>query len=102
MRRQVNVEIYWFTQAEGGRKDPPTGSTYSTVAKFDAIKDRWPEEAWSVVIKFDLLAGSDKINETSGKLRFLSEEAPINLLYPGSKFELFEGKRRVAMGKVLT
>lgn len=91
------VKIYWISAKNGGREKPPSGSQYSTVARFEDVKDKWPNEAWSVAIDFN--KHEDTYSE--GNIRFLVEWAPNNLLYSSSKFDLFEGKKRVATGEVL-
>jgi len=99
MNKKVRARVTWLKPEEGGRKTPPRGSTYSTAARFDAIKHRWPAEAWSIVVE---------LPEDSGQLtmdvdvRLLAEEgAPAGLLDPGSAFDLFEGRTLVARGIVL-
>ena len=54
-------------------------------------------EAWSVVIDFNKHDG----NYSEGNIRFLAEWSPNNLLYSGSKFDLFEASKRVATGQIL-
>jgi hypothetical protein len=99
MSRVVNVRICWVLPQAGGRDKPPPGPNYSTVARFKDLKDKWPEEAWSIVAHF---AGPpDESGCITSELRLLSEDGPVHLLYPGSQFELFEGRRLVATGEVL-
>jgi hypothetical protein len=64
------------------------------VARFDALKDRWPKEAWSVVLRIE---GE---NRTEVGIRPLIPDAPAELFAPGSRFDLFEGAKKVAEGEV--
>jgi hypothetical protein len=96
----VPVELQWLTHEEGGRKTPPLGPTYMTVAKLEALAERWPDEAWSIVAEWSGHP-SDGLR-TRACLRFLVEGGPEHLLVPGSTFELYEGRRMVARGRVLS
>ena len=90
--------IRWTAPEQGGRQLPPVGPVYSTVARFED-DEHWPHEAWSVLIKFErsFNAGHYIYAEVS----FLVEDAPASLLQVGSRFELLEGRRRVAKGTVV-
>jgi len=99
INRKILAKICWIPAADGGREHPPLGPRYSTVARFDKEAEKWPHEAWSVVAEF-----KEELDRSSGilaELRFLVKEAPSHLLEPGSKFELYEGRRVVARGEVL-
>jgi len=96
---KVRVKIYWIPPAKGGRKHPPSGPQYSTVARFEKTAENWPEEAWSIVA--DSITETDDAFCVIAQLRFLSPNAPSHLLKPGNKFDLFEGHRMVARGEVL-
>lgn len=95
----VKAKIQWIPPENGGRQNPPAGPRYSTVARFEDIKDKWPNEAWSIVAEF--LQEKD-CRQNIVNLRFLVDGGPEHLLYPGSKFDLFEGASIVAKGEVLT
>ena len=41
-------KIYWVPADAGGRKAPPTGPRYSSVARFKDHNANWPEQAWFV------------------------------------------------------
>lgn len=95
----VSVELQWLRPEDGGRQAPPPGPTYTTVAKLEALADRWPAEAWSVVAEWGEPPNEEF--QTRAKVRFLVEDGPERLLVPGSNFELYEGRRLVARGRVL-
>ncbi|HPD01643.1 MAG TPA: hypothetical protein PLA01_09895 [Acetivibrio sp.] len=99
MNNNVKAKIYWISEKNGGRKNIPNSRNYSTVACFEDIKDQFSTEAWSVVI--DLENAQKESNWVIADFRFLVESAPCNLLYTGSKFQLFEGRRLVAIGEIL-
>jgi len=65
-----------------------------------AVADRWPSEAWSVVVTFDPTASPKYEMEATVRL-LAAEDAPPDVLMPGTWFELYEGRRRVAIGTVL-
>src|SRR5947199_4715027 len=95
----VRVRICWVPPGAGGRDSPPPGPRYSTVARFADLASKWPEEAWSIVA--ELHGKPDRSGCMDATLRFLTDDAPSNLLYPGSRFDLFEGDQLVAAGEVL-
>lgn len=94
----AKVFISWALSDEGGRRQPPTGPAYSTVARFEE-DENWPKQAWSLLVRFvrPLHGGRYLIADVD----FLVPEAPAALLGKGSRFELLEGRRRVAKGVVL-
>ena len=95
----MRARVHWVPEAEGGRHTMPRGPSYSTVAKFEELADRWPREAWSVVLAFD---EEPQERDLIARIRLLvPETAPPDLLRPGARFELFEGSRLVAVGEVL-
>jgi hypothetical protein len=99
MDKVMKAKVDWVPIEEGGRQSPPSGPRYITVARFEDDKDKYPEEAWSLVLEF-----SDSANDPRSvvaDVKFLAEGAPVELLHEGSKFELYEGHRLVATGKVL-
>lgn len=97
--RKVFAKIHWLSAAEGGRKHPPQGPHYSTVARFANQADKWPQEAWSLVAEFTEVR--DDLFCREAEIRFLSADAPADLLQPGSQFELYEGRRVVARGEIV-
>ncbi|MGE3468398.1 MAG: hypothetical protein AB7J13_15870, partial [Pyrinomonadaceae bacterium] len=91
--------IHWLSESEGGRLSPPRGSRYVTVARFLDEKEKYPKEAWSLVVENIDVLGSD--GPSMADVRFLVDDAPDYLLHEGSLFELFEGRKMVAKGKIL-
>lgn len=77
---------------------PPTGPVYSTLARFEE-DEKWPHEAWSVAVSFIRPLGGDRY--LHAEISFLNDDSPTHLLQQGSRFELFEGQKRVAKGVVL-
>ncbi len=99
MTKNVFAEIKWLSPIEGGRKQPPRGPTYTTVARFEEQGDQWTKEAWSLVAEF--LDEPDRFNCQRATVRFLVEEAPWEWLTQSSRFDLMEGDRVVARGVIL-
>jgi len=96
---KVKARVCWLRKEEGGREHPPPGPKFSTVARFEDEKGKFPREAWSLILEF-----ADPIDETNchiAEVRLLNPEGPTRLLHPGSVFELYEGSHVVARGEVL-
>ena len=93
MMDQRKARIDWLRQ-------PPPARTYSTVARFESIAERWPREAWSVVL--DIPTPTHEGNSSIVGIRLLvGEDGPQELLGAGSRFELYEGTKCIARGEVL-
>lgn len=95
------AEIDWIRPDDGGRSKPPTGEgspRYATIVRFaESVDDSSPGEAWSLVVeKVEALSLYSWVAE----VRFLMETAPLGLLSSGRTFELYEGHKRVATGKI--
>jgi len=101
MTSRVLVEVYWIPPEEGGRESLPTGNQYSTISKFEEDVDTWLQEAWSVVLDFEK-SPSEQGNPSFARARFLTSTAPAERLKPGRTFELYEGKKKVAIVKIIS
>jgi hypothetical protein len=91
----TTARIVWLSASEGGRKTPPSGARYIAPALFVGRLDL---NSWSLVV--DLLVRFSDPTEWIATVRFLSPEAPSELLSDGARFELMEGSKRVAIGTV--
>jgi len=99
----VRAVVEWIPKEQGGRSEPPAGvgsPPYATVVRFTDADEPWPPPvAWSLVVEKD--------EETSGRYRwfadvhFLMNDAPHDSLRHGRTFELYEGKKLVARGRIL-
>lgn len=87
--KTVPATVFWVSPADGGRSNLPGGLEYSTVSK-------WPGETsvWSVVLHF--AEPPSQANPTKAIVRFLVDNAHEGWLKPGEKFEIYEGRRKVA------
>lgn len=97
MKKIVDAEIYWVPYSEGGRSSPiPLDIKYGPIIMFKGQEIN--EKLWSaeVYVVSDHDNGSSKI-----RLTYLSPEAPMQNLSRGRLFELFEGPRLVARGRIL-
>lgn len=102
MKKIVKARIHWLSSDAGGRAAPPTGPRYSTVARFEADTSDWSDIAWSIVAEFDVPPTASQ--ETIARIWLLAHDrpgAPEHFLRPGSRFELFEGRKLVATGEVI-
>ena len=97
--KPVRSRVCWVRKEDGGRETPPPGPQYSTVARFADEKDKWPQEAWSLVLEFS--GPADESLCVIAEVRLLNPDGPTRLLHSGSKFDLFEGYQLVARGEVL-
>jgi hypothetical protein len=72
------------------------------VAKFEAQTDQdWPTNAWSLALSLE--GTPDESWTQTALVRFLANEenAHAQWLQPRSRFDLFEGRRKVAEGTVV-
>jgi hypothetical protein len=100
MGKSVFAKVHWVSPQEGGRTSLPTGKKYSTIARFPEDTGTWLQEAWSIVLEFDE-PPSAQGNPSMAKARFLAGKAPVDRLKPGHAFELYEGKKKVAMVEIV-
>ena len=94
--------IEWPPEAMGGRTKPTHGigaPRYSTVVRF--VDEPWPSPsgAWSLMICKDERLSDEY--QWIADVHYLVPEAPHDSLREGRRFELYEGKKRVALGRVL-
>ena len=92
----VEADISWLSPTEGGRKNLPTVTVYRTVPRFEEDPNG-VRGTWDMNVEF-LTAPSEAVQ--SARVSFVSEAAPHELLHSGSRFELTEGRKVVARGRV--
>jgi len=96
-----NAIVEWIPQAEGGRSKPPLGvgiHPYAPEVRF--LDDPWPPTgaSWSlVIVKREQSSTNARWN---ADVNFLVDEAPHDSLTEGREFELYEGNKCVARGKI--
>lgn len=102
MTARAQVDVTFLSPEEGGREQMPTGPTYATVARFEALaagEHCQPlSEPWSLVIEFGDVCASER--RAWGTARLLAPEAASLLAHSGRRFVLLEGARVVARGLV--
>ena len=98
MTSEFHAIVSWISPGKGGRQLPPTGLRYSTLVHFED-DDHWPDQVWSLMLDFQRSLHDGRY--TVATIRFLSEAAPTHLLREGNRFELLEGRKRVAKGIVV-
>ena len=99
---QKKAIVEWILEEQGGRTKPPLGIVhpfYSTVMRF--VDDPWPPSgvAWSLVVVKDPSLSTEY--NWIATVRFLVEAAPHDSLREGREFELYEGSKCVARGRIL-
>ena len=93
------ARLKWLPPSEGGLSHPPSDG-YSTVARFEKIRDKWLEEGWSIVLRNMTTPTAD--GEMTAEVSLLmGDEGPAELLEVGERFDLFEGARLVAEGEII-
>ena len=97
MNKKVNALLQWIKREDGGRMLPPTGPCFYAVGWFPEYEKRH-EEAWSLKIEF--ISQPDDSLTQKVKVSFLFDEAP-DLLHPNCIFELYDGRKLVATGKIV-
>lgn len=95
----MQAYIRWLSKEEGGRSTAPLTLHHVIVSRFEGNAFAWPHEAWSLVIDFHTSPRTDKT--VLADIHFLVPEAPVEMLYSGSPFELLDGNRVVAQGVVV-
>lgn len=91
MNSPVKVTVVWSKDKMGRL---PSGTSYTTVAKFTEDANRWPNEGWSVTLDFP--HGSAQVRSFDATARFLMPNAPWGRLKQGCVFELYEGYKMAA------
>lgn len=98
MKKVVKAQITWVIQGNGGRKNPPTpGTRYCPIVVFDAMTQN-RNEFWSADF---ICTEVDSEMNSIVDFTFLAENAPMDYLVKGNKFEIFEGNKKVAFGIVI-
>ncbi|MCM1560831.1 MAG: hypothetical protein NC123_15020 [Butyrivibrio sp.] len=86
MKRAI---IYWFSEAEGGRKKPPTGTEYYPTIVLEN------GSTWSLAIRFDRKNPTQNEMADDCEVCFLFEDAPHHLLSSNAEFIIYEGSHKV-------
>ena len=93
MKIWMQANVKWIPFEKGGRqKLVPNNTRYCPIIVFPEAKT---EDFWSAEILTNSITNDD---ESTIDISFLMPEAPFELLKPGAKFELYEGKKYVAAG----
>jgi len=100
MGKSVLAKVHWVAPEEGGRTSLPTGKKYATTSRFTEDTGAWWQEAWSIVLEFDEPPAAQG-TPSMARARFLAEKAPVDRLQPGRAFELYEGKKKVALVEIV-
>jgi len=93
---KIPARVNWILPSDGGRSAVPDCLRYVTLSRFTEDSPNWPDGAWSVVLEFER-SPVEQGHVSMGVASFLMEAAPNDRLQPGRSFELFEGRKRVAV-----
>lgn len=95
----TKATIWWISANDGGRTNgPPCGPDYAAPAKFLEHEEAWVTEAWDLLVH--RVNGQDISDSWEAEVRFRMPQAPHHWLTSNSEFELYEGRRCVARGRV--
>lgn len=94
------ARITWLSPEESGRRQPPSGSRYSAPARFEGQAAGAEGANWSLVV--DLMSHPPGSTDWIAEVRYLVDEAPHELLQLAARFELYEGKKCVARGVIIS
>ena len=100
MNEVIKARIEWLPKEQGGRKSGlPYGDKYApTIRHTKPIQKPLPwkdsESSWSLLVENKEIVSEF---ETIAEIKYLSEEAPDNLI-KNVEFELYEGNKMVAKG----
>jgi len=97
-RYAKRARIRWLRHDEGGRRNLPGLTTYRSVIRSDDDPNR-VHGNWDVEVAFIDPPAHDR--PALADIAFMSPDAPSELLGAGSGFELTEGAKIVARGRVL-
>ncbi len=93
MKTWMEAHVSWVPFEKGGReKHMPKNTKYCPIIVFLGEE---MDGTWSAEILTDSVNDN---NESTIDISFLFPDAPFDLLKPGAKFELYEGKKLVARG----
>ena len=100
---KIRAVADWIPKDQGGRSWPPAGvgtPHYATVVRFtDTEESSPPPVSWSLVVEKDEML-SESFHWIAD-VHFLVDEAPHESLRPGREFDLYEGSKCVAHGRIL-
>jgi hypothetical protein len=95
--------LEWIPKELGGRSNPPSGESeppYATVVQFPSLGEPWSAPVdWTLVVR--KVSVVDEPHKWIAEVRFLFEDAPQHLLSEGADFELYEGRKCVARGRII-
>lgn len=81
--------IFWFSEAEGGRRKPPAGEEYYPTIELE------DGSTWSLAIRFDRKEPIHNEMADNCEVCFLFEHAPHHLLSSNAEFIICEGPHKV-------
>ena len=96
------VSIEWIPESQGGRAKPPLGAgepPYSTVVHFPGEPWPHPDGSWSLVIRKNVPLSGEY--QWVADVHYLVDDAPHESLRVGREFELYEGNKCVARGRII-
>lgn len=97
-KKYVKAVIEWIRKEHGGRsKVPPVGTRYCPI--INILNETEEGFSWSADITIEQYVTQYSCYVS---LKYLSEQAPYNKLKNGEEFELYEGERLVAKGKIIS
>ena len=97
MRRKA--KLYWIPKNEGGRGSTPDMSPYRSPVRF--LNTSTPPDGVTWDLKVEKISNCASPNEYEVYVSFSNPEGPHQILVAGVEFELYEGHKTVARGRIL-
>ena len=99
----IKAKIKWLLMEEGGReKQLPLNSRYTPQIRLISESQKYIKEAWSIMFNS---TETDENNESIIEFDFLNKGSyppeRYEKLISGEEFNLYEGAKKVAIGKVI-
>jgi len=92
--RMLAITIKWVSHQDGGRRSSPPGGTWYATPRF-------PSDAnvWSLVFELAAAVETGDGPVSSGHVRFLMDNAPVERLRLCTSFAVYKGPHRVGDGR---
>lgn len=84
------ITVKWVSHQDGGRRSPPPGGTWYATTRFP-----FDSHVWSLVLELAAPVRSMDGAVSSGHVRFLMDNAPVETLRLCTSFGVYEGPHKV-------
>ena len=99
INKPMKARVCWVKKEAGGPETSPPGPRYSTVARFEEEKEKWPHEAWSLVLEFH--NPPDESHCLIAEVSLLNPDGPTGYFTQAVSLNCMRAINLVARGEVL-